>query len=148
MKRILFLSRALITYTFWGIFIHSAFSQKIPNIGFDPGPLSTDYYSLPTIDLDRESQLQVVVDKEKGQYLGHPTTHLLEDGKTILCTYPKGHGRGPIVMKRSEDGGLTWSDRLARPLQLGKLSGGSYAFPYGGCFWEKANSIILRLIPG
>jgi len=29
--------------------------------------------------------------------------------------YPKGHGRGSIVMKRSTDGGLTWSDRLATP---------------------------------
>ena len=29
--------------------------------------------------------------------------------------YPKGHGRGAIVMKRSPDGGLTWSDRLPVP---------------------------------
>ena len=34
---------------------------------------------------------------------------LLEDGRTILCVYPKGHGRGGIVYKRSTDGGLTWS---------------------------------------
>ena len=58
---------------------------------------------------------QVVVDREKGQYLGHPTTCLLEDGKTILCVYPKGHGKGAIVYKRSTDGGLTWSDRLPTP---------------------------------
>jgi len=67
------------------------------------------------IDLDDRSDLQVVVDREKGQYLGHPTTCLLEDGKTILCVYPKGHGRGGIVYKRSTDGGLTWSDRLETP---------------------------------
>jgi len=52
----------------------------------------------------------VVVDREEGQYLGHPTTVLLEDGKTILTIYPKGHGRGEIVYKRSTDGGLTWSE--------------------------------------
>ena len=57
----------------------------------------------------------MVVDHEPGQYLGHPTTCLLEDGKTILCVYPKGHGRGTIVYKRSDDGGLTWSDRLPTP---------------------------------
>ena len=57
----------------------------------------------------------IVVDKEPGQYLGHPTTCLLEDGKTMLCVYPKGHGRGPIVYKRSEDGGKTWSERLPTP---------------------------------
>ena len=49
------------------------------------------------IDLTNDVARQVVVDKEKGQYLGHPTTVLLEDGKTILCVYPKGHGRGPII---------------------------------------------------
>ncbi len=29
--------------------------------------------------------------------------------------YPKGHGQGPIVLKRSPDGGLTWSERLPVP---------------------------------
>lgn len=67
------------------------------------------------IDLDGRTDMQVVVDREKGQYLGHPTTVLLEDGKTIYCVYPKGHGRGAIVMKRSDDAGLTWSDRLPTP---------------------------------
>jgi len=57
----------------------------------------------------------VIVDREPGQYLGHPTTVLLEDGISILAVYPKGHGRGPIVMKRSTDGGLTWSERLPVP---------------------------------
>lgn len=72
-------------------------------------------YSIPLIDLAEETQRQVVVDREPGQYLGHPTTVLLEDQRTILCVYPKGHGRGAIVFKRSEDGGLTWSDRLPVP---------------------------------
>jgi hypothetical protein len=68
-----------------------------------------------TIDLNNQAHRQVVVDRETGQYLGHPTTCLLEDGKTMLCVYPKGHGRGPIVYKRSTDGGLTWSKRLPTP---------------------------------
>ncbi|MBM3891961.1 MAG: exo-alpha-sialidase, partial [Verrucomicrobia bacterium] len=72
-------------------------------------------FSIPLIDLDQQTQRQVVVDREKGQYLGHVTTVLLEDGKTIIAVYPKGHGRGAIVMKRSTDGGLTWSERLPTP---------------------------------
>jgi len=69
-------------------------------------------FEIPLIDLAGERDRQVVVDREAGQYLGHPTTVLLEDGRTLLCVYPKGHGRGAIVMKRSPDGGLTWSERL------------------------------------
>ena len=72
-------------------------------------------YSVPYIDLNDQLYRQVVVDHEPGQYLGHPTTVLLEDGRTMLCVYPKGHGRGGIVYKRSTDGGLTWSDRLPTP---------------------------------
>lgn len=72
-------------------------------------------YSIPLIDLAGETDRQVVVDREEGQYLGHPTTVLLEDGRTMLCVYPKGHGRGAIVYKRSDDGGLTWSERLPTP---------------------------------
>ena len=72
-------------------------------------------YRIPLIDLAGEKQGQVIVDREPGQYLGHPTTVLLEDGRTILCVYPKEHGKGPIVLKRSTDGGLTWSERLPLP---------------------------------
>ena len=72
-------------------------------------------FYLPIVDLDSHTDMQVIIDREKGQYLGHPTTHLLDDGKTILIVYPKGHGRGPIVYKRSIDGGKTWSDRLPTP---------------------------------
>ncbi len=72
-------------------------------------------YSIPLIDLAGETHRQIVVDKEPGQYLGHPTTVLLEDNKTIITVYPKGHGRGAVVMKKSTDGGLTWSERLPVP---------------------------------
>jgi len=82
---------------------------------FPQGNLNKPYFSIPVIDLNSETSRQVVVDREEGQYLGHPTTVLLEDGKTILIVYPKGHGRGEIVNKRSTDGGLTWSDRLSTP---------------------------------
>ncbi|MEO8659559.1 MAG: HEAT repeat domain-containing protein [Bryobacteraceae bacterium] len=72
-------------------------------------------YTIPQFDFSSDSNRQVIVDREPGQYLGHPTTVLLEDGKTMLCAYPKGHGKGPLVLKRSTDGGLTWSPRLPVP---------------------------------
>jgi hypothetical protein len=72
-------------------------------------------YTIPIVDITGEKERQVVVDKEPGQYLGHPTTLLLEDNKTMLIVYPKGHGRGAIVYKRSTDGGKTWSERLPTP---------------------------------
>ncbi len=74
-----------------------------------------DKVTIPAVDLDVDEISQVVVDREEGQYLGHISTILLEDGKTILASYPKGHGRGPAILKRSEDGGKTWSDRLPVP---------------------------------
>lgn len=84
-------------------------AMMVDCIGNEPNP------SFKLIDLDDQLYRQVVVDHEDGQYLGHPTTCLLEDGKTILCVYPKGHGRGGIVYKRSDDAGKTWSDRLPTP---------------------------------
>ena len=72
-------------------------------------------YTIPVVDISGDKSRQVIVDREPGQYLGHPTTVLLEDNKTMLTVYPKGHGRGAIVYKRSNDAGLTWTDRLPTP---------------------------------
>ena len=79
-------------------------------IGSDSMP-----FTIPTIELNKRTDLQTIVDQEDGIYLGHPSTVLLEDGNTILIVYPKGHGKGKIIYKRSEDGGKTWSDRLLVP---------------------------------
>lgn len=72
-------------------------------------------YTLPVLDVSADMSRRVTVDRELGQYLGHPTTALLPDGKTIFVVYPKGHARGELVLKKSSDGGLTWSDRLPVP---------------------------------
>jgi hypothetical protein len=72
-------------------------------------------YSIPWIDLADDKSRQVIIDRDPGQYLGHPTTVLLEDGKTLYVVYPKGHGKGAILMKKSIDEGLTWSSRLRTP---------------------------------
>jgi hypothetical protein len=72
-------------------------------------------FDIPTIELNDRVEIQTIVDQEDGVYLGHPTTVLLEDGNTILIVYPKGHGKGEIILKRSEDGGQTWSNRLPVP---------------------------------
>ncbi len=80
----------------------------------EPQPILQGF-TIPLIDLSKDKQRRVVVDKEKGQYLGHVTTVLLEDGKTMIAVYPTGHGRGAILMKRSTNGGLTWSERLPVP---------------------------------
>jgi hypothetical protein len=101
MKRILFFSLLLLC--------NSPFAWA------QPASTVPRAYSIPLIDLSAETERQVIVDREAGQYLGHPTTVLLEDNKTMLCVYPKGHGKGAIVYKRSTDGGKTWSERLPTP---------------------------------
>jgi hypothetical protein len=72
-------------------------------------------YNIPVIDISRDKHRQVVVDRQAGQYLGHPTTVLMSDGKTMFCTYPLGHGGPAAVLKKSTDGGMTWSERLQVP---------------------------------
>ena len=67
------------------------------------------------ISYDARVDLQNIVDKQDGVYLGHPSTAMLDDGKTIFMVYPKSHGFGQIVLKKSEDGGKTWSKRLDVP---------------------------------
>jgi hypothetical protein len=103
----------MIIITFACVMSGAMASGGIPQLAQQPA--QPRGYSIPIIDLAGEKQRQVIVDKESGQYLGHPTTVLLEDGKTIIAVYPKGHGKGAIQLKRSLDGGLTWSERLPTP---------------------------------
>ncbi len=111
------------TLTAWALLTSHALPQQTPAQKQDttltpPKNLKTKLppgYTIPTVDISAEKERQVIVDREAGQYLGHPTTVLLEDNKTMLVVYPKGHGRGAIVYKRSNDGGKTWSERLPTP---------------------------------
>lgn len=77
--------------------------------------LMMDQTKIRLLDLDQDANRQVVVDKQEGHYLGHVSTVLLSDRKTILAVYPQGHGKGPILYKKSGNGGKTWSDRLPTP---------------------------------
>jgi len=78
-----------------------------------PGPRQV---TLPTYDLAHDTARQVVVAAGTPEvYQGHPTTVLLPDGRTIYCAWTINHGGPCGPLKRSDDGGLTWSDLLPVP---------------------------------
>jgi hypothetical protein len=64
-------------------------------------------FSIPQVDLMKEDKLFTTVERRK-TYLGHPSTVLFRDGKTLLVAYPDGHGRGNLIFRRSADAGQTW----------------------------------------
>lgn len=71
---------------------------------------------LPVVDLSGESARQTVVAAGTAEvYQGHPTTLLMPDGKTIYCVWSIGHGGPCGPLKRSDDGGRTWSELLPTP---------------------------------
>ena len=76
----------------------------------------TSKFPLPTVDISGDVARQVVVAQGTAEvYQGHPTTILMPDARTIYCVWTIGHG-GPLgPLKRSDDGGRTWSDLLPVP---------------------------------
>lgn len=64
-------------------------------------------YSIPMLDLTKNDEPFSTVERREG-YLGHPSTVLFRDGKTLLVAYPDGHGRGNLILRRSGDAGVTW----------------------------------------
>ena len=79
-------------------------------------PVAAVAAPLPTVDLAADTARQVVIAQGTAAvYQGHPTTLLLLDGKTMFCVWTLGHGGTCGPMKRSGDGGKTWSDLLPVP---------------------------------
>ncbi len=73
-------------------------------------------FSVPLIDLSQETDRHVVIEPGTEEvYQGHPTTELLPDGKTVFAVWTYGHGGACGPMKKSIDGGRSWSDLLPVP---------------------------------
>jgi hypothetical protein len=80
------------------------------------GTAAVSEITIPTLDIADETQRQVVIAAgTETVYQGHPTTELLEDGQTMYCVWTRDHGGACGPMKRSDDGGLTWSEELPVP---------------------------------
>lgn len=72
--------------------------------------------TLPVLDLSQDAQRQIVIAQgTEAIYQGHPTTLLMPDGKTMFVVWTLGHGGTCGPMKRSDDGGRTWSELLPVP---------------------------------
>ncbi|WP_414661734.1 sialidase family protein [Horticoccus sp. 23ND18S-11] len=70
----------------------------------------------PTVDLSADVSRQVVIAAGTAEiYQGHPTTVLLPDGRTMYCVWTYNHGGTVGPLKRSDDGGRTWSGLLPVP---------------------------------
>ncbi len=85
-----------------------------------PFERKTGYYNIPLVDLSVEPENTpedlkylynyTVVDDNAG-YLGHPDSVLLNNGD-ILTLYPKGHGKGAVLSKISDNGGLSYDKEI------------------------------------
>lgn len=77
-------------------------------------------YTIPMVDLSVKPDgldckydslfKQAIIDNAT-DYMAHPDAVLLKSGK-LMAMYPEGHGKGNVVARISEDGGLTWSERI------------------------------------
>ena len=59
--------------------------------------------------------MQTIISDGRTTYQGHPTTVLMPDGKTLFCVWTIGHGGPCGPLKKSTDGGRSWSGLLPTP---------------------------------
>ncbi len=80
------------------------------------------HINLPIVDLSEQTERHVFVARgNEIEWNGHPSTVLLPDGRTLFCVWQgrrdgsRKHGALVGYMKRSDDGGRTWSDYIDLP---------------------------------
>lgn len=80
------------------------------------------HINLPIVDFSGQTERHVFVARgTETEWNGHPNTMLMPDGKTMFCVWQarrdgtRKHGAPGGYMKRSDDGGLTWSDYIKLP---------------------------------
>lgn len=86
--------------------------------------------SIPILDISDQTERQVIIAQGTATaWQGHPSTLLMPDGKTIYCVWQgrrnhsSEHGAPAGYLKRSDDGGRTWSDYINVPanwLEIGR----------------------------
>lgn len=95
-----------------------AFFKKVKGfLGLGSNFTGSDY-TIPEIDLstlpeelkgtEYEYLYDLYVIDDTKDYMAHPDSVLLKDG-SILTVYPAGHGKGAVLNRVSEDGGITWT---------------------------------------
>ena len=102
------------------------------------GPLMR--IGLPTVDISGQEERHTIIARgSETDWQGHPHTLLLPDGKTMYCVWQaregvtpdndgegsqtQFHGTGSPFLKKSDDGGRTWSERIVTPaswLEIGR----------------------------
>lgn len=99
----------------------AAFSFALPSYASDPAAAVAELTPKqltfpPNLDLSRDTSRHVIIAQGDAKtYQGHPTTVLLPDGKTMFCVWTINHGGPCGPLKRSDDGGRTWSELLPVP---------------------------------
>lgn len=88
-----------------------------------PFSKKTGYYNIPQVDLSIKPQNlpeeleylfeNTIIDDSTG-YLGHPDSVLLNNSD-ILTFYPKGHGKGAVLSKISNNGGVSYDKEIQNP---------------------------------